>query len=85
MRRKEDYPLEKVTLNLRWGDFGLLQKLYPRLGAGRIIRALVIAHLRQRGVNPQMPDMPPLDAEMEAAVNEILAEQDAQQALDRTG
>lgn len=45
MRRKEAYPLEKVTLNLREGDFGRLQVLHGRLGAGKVIRELVIGHI----------------------------------------
>ena len=47
MRRKEAYPLEKVTLNLREGDFGRLQVLHGRLGAGKVIRELVIGHIKR--------------------------------------
>lgn len=45
MKRKQDYPLQKVTLNLRAGDFEILQQLHGRLGAGRVIRELVIGHI----------------------------------------
>lgn len=41
MRRKEDIPLQKVTLNLYEGDFDFLRGLYSRIGAGKIIRKLV--------------------------------------------
>jgi hypothetical protein len=47
MRRKEAYPLEKVTLNLREGDFDRLQILHGRLGAGKVIRELVIRHIKR--------------------------------------
>lgn len=47
MRKKEDYPLEKVTLNLRKGDFSRLRDLHGRLGAGKVIRELVIGHIRR--------------------------------------
>ena len=45
MKRKEPYPLEKVTLNLRKGDFERLRVLHGRLGAGKVIREIVMAHL----------------------------------------
>lgn len=47
MRRKEDYPLEKVTLNLRKGDFAKLQVMHGRLGAGKVIRELTIGHIER--------------------------------------
>jgi len=47
MRRKETYPLQKVTLNLREGDFERLRSLHGRLGAGKVIRELVMGHLKR--------------------------------------
>lgn len=47
MRRKETYPLEKVTLNLRQGDFERLRVLHGKLGAGKIVRELVMGHLKR--------------------------------------
>jgi len=47
MRRKEDKPLHKTTLNLVKGDFEKLQEAYPRLGAGKVVRELVHAHVRR--------------------------------------
>jgi len=47
MRRKEPYPLEKITLNLREGDFEQLRSLHGRMGAGKIVRDMVIAHLKR--------------------------------------
>ena len=41
MRRKEDLPLEKVTLLLFEGDLDFFKAMYPRLGASRAIRHLV--------------------------------------------
>lgn len=45
MKRKADYPIKKHSLNLRDGDWERLQEMHPRLGAGRVIRELVIAHV----------------------------------------
>jgi len=47
MRRKETYPLQKVTLNLREGDFDRLRVLHGRLGAGKVIRELVMGHIKR--------------------------------------
>jgi hypothetical protein len=47
MRRKEDYELEKVTLNLRKGDFARLRELHGRLGAGKVVRELVLGHIKR--------------------------------------
>ena len=47
MRRKENYPLQKVTLNLREGDFDRLRTLHGRLGAGKVIRELVMGHIKR--------------------------------------
>ena len=47
MRRKADYPLQKVTLNLFEGDWDFLQATYPRIGASRVIRDLVRAHVNK--------------------------------------
>lgn len=44
-RRQETDPLQKVTMNLYDGDFARLSELYPSLGAGKIVRELVRAHL----------------------------------------
>lgn len=62
MRRKMEYPLEKVTLNLRDGDFERLQHLHGRLGAGRVIRQLVINHLRR--VDDRVAQVVPLAEEI---------------------
>jgi hypothetical protein len=45
-RRREQTPISKHTLNLYRGDFEKLADLYPRNGAGKIIRDLVRRHLR---------------------------------------
>jgi hypothetical protein len=47
VRRKEDYKLEKVTLNLRRGDFERLRVLHGRLGSGKVVRELVIGHIKR--------------------------------------
>ncbi len=47
MRRKEDFPLQKVTLVLYDGDFARLRELHPRLGASKVVRTLVRKHIRE--------------------------------------
>lgn len=44
MLRKEEYPLEKITVMLREGDFKWLQEVHPRLGAAKVVRYLIIKH-----------------------------------------
>lgn len=44
MKRKENYPLQKVTLNLRKGDWDYLRTVHGRLGASKVIREIVIGH-----------------------------------------
>jgi hypothetical protein len=45
LRKKETYDLQKVTLNLREGDWDRLRDLHTRQGASKIVRDLVIGHL----------------------------------------
>ncbi len=47
MRRKEDFPLQKVTLVLYDGDFARLRDLHPRLGASKVVRTLVRKHIQE--------------------------------------
>ena len=48
MRRREDHPIRKHTLNLYDGDYERLQALYStRVGAAKIIRDIVRAHIRK--------------------------------------
>lgn len=42
--RKEAYPLEKVTLNLRQGDWEWLRTVHGKKGASKVIRELVKVH-----------------------------------------
>lgn len=46
MKRKEDKPMTKHTLNLYEGQMERLQELHPRLGAAKVIRTLVDDHIR---------------------------------------
>lgn len=46
-KRREDFPLEKVTLNLYAGEFQKLGHLFPRIGSGKVIRTLVHNLIRQ--------------------------------------
>jgi hypothetical protein len=45
MRRSEREPLARHSVKLFAGDFEYLQDLYPRLGAGKVIRELVRKHI----------------------------------------
>ena len=42
--KKAAYELQKVTLNLRKGDWEWLRQMHGEYGAGKTIRALVIGH-----------------------------------------
>lgn len=46
-KRREAEPLTKHLVNLFQGDFDRLQDLHPRLGAGKVIRMLVRAHIKR--------------------------------------
>ena len=64
MKRREAYPLQKVTLNLRAGDFDRLRILHgSKKGAGRVVRELVIGHLKR--VDERMKLEVPLEARLE--------------------
>jgi hypothetical protein len=45
MKRKEDKPLTKHTLNLYEGQVEKLQTLHPRLGSAFVIRKLIDKHI----------------------------------------
>lgn len=48
MRKREVRPIRKHTINLYEGDYEKLQGLYPtKIGAGKIIRDLIHAHIRK--------------------------------------
>jgi hypothetical protein len=48
VKRREDRAIQKHTLNLYAGDFAKLQVLYAsRLGAGKVIRDIIHAHIRK--------------------------------------
>jgi hypothetical protein len=48
MRKREDKPIVKHTLNLYAGDYAKLQALYSsRVGAAKIIRDIIHAHIRK--------------------------------------
>jgi site-specific recombinase XerC len=70
MKRKEDRPISKHTLNLYAGQLDKLQELHPRLGAAKVIRTLVDDHIRSvaEGLN-QIAEPLPLP---NVAIEEIL-------------
>lgn len=68
MKRREDRPISKHTLNLYAGDYAKLQRLYStRVGAAKIIRDVVHAHIRKIEENAQQrsPLITTLDVEFE--------------------
>lgn len=70
MKRREDRPIIKHTVNLYVGDFEKLQALYStRVGAGKIIRDLIHAHIRliEENAAQRIPLVHELDIEMEEA------------------
>jgi hypothetical protein len=65
MKRREDHAISKHTLNLFAGDYERLQSLYgTRIGAAKIIRDLVRAHIKRVESNAAQK-MPTVDLEME--------------------
>jgi len=69
MRRREDRDITKHTLNLYAGDYAKLQALYPpRIGAAKIIRDIIHAHIRQieESAAQRIPIVDTLDIEIPA-------------------
>jgi len=67
MRRREDRPIQKHTLNLYTGDYEKLQALYPtRIGAAKIIRDIIHAHIRliEEGAAQKVPTIHDLGIEI---------------------
>lgn len=64
MKRKAPYELEKQSVNLRVGDWEKLRVLHPRLGAGRVIRELVIAHVDRVEIQLPEPDLEPVKVDL---------------------
>lgn len=67
MRRREDRPISKHTLNLYAGDYVKLQSLYSsRVGAAKIIRDLVHYHIRkiEEDAAQKVPLLEELDLDM---------------------
>ena len=62
MRRKEDQPMTKHSLNLLAGDFNKLRDMHGRLGAGKVIRLLVRGHI-SRAEERAAQRMPPVPTE----------------------
>lgn len=44
-KKKERFPLQKVTVKLFEGDFQEMAGLYPKTGANKIIRELIHRHI----------------------------------------
>lgn len=59
-RSKEVEELQKHTLNLYKGDFEKLQMFYEKVGAGKMIREIVRAHIHKVETRAEqlMPAMP---------------------------
>lgn len=73
MKRREIRAISKHTLNLYAGDYAKLQHLYPaRIGAAKIIRDIIHAHIRRVEENAaQRADIvSDLDLELEGLTDE---------------
>lgn len=46
-KRKAPYELQKVTLNLRLGDWEWLRSMHGREGASKVIREMVMGHVER--------------------------------------
>ena len=62
MRRKEDLPIRKVTLNLFDDDWEKLQLWHQNLGASKVVREIVHAYVKaneekfnQKAETPSVP------------------------------
>lgn len=67
-RKREEKPISKHTLNLYEGDYDRLRSLYgSRIGAARIIRDIIHAHLLRVEANAaqRIPTVDHLDVEFE--------------------
>jgi aspartate/tyrosine/aromatic aminotransferase len=67
MRRREDHTLSKHTINLYAGDYPKLMALYStRVGAAKVIRDLVHAHLKkiEESAAQRVPVVHDLDIEL---------------------
>lgn len=57
MVRRLPFPIQKVTLNLREGDWDWLIMMHGRKGASKVIRDIVIGHVeRSRSAAAQRAD-----------------------------
>jgi len=67
VKRKEDRPISKHTLNLYAGQLDKLQELHPRLGAAKVIRTLVDDHIRSvaEGLNQIADPIPTPNIDIE--------------------
>jgi len=69
MRKREDHPISKHTLNLYAGDYDKLQRFYgARIGAAKIIRDIIHAHVKRVEANAaqRVPIVDHLDVELES-------------------
>jgi len=67
-RRKEDKPLEKVTLNLFQGDMAKIRELHGDQKGARVIRVLVSAYLAK--VNAKVEQVQPVGS-LEISLGDI--------------
>lgn len=70
MKRREDRPITKHTLNLYAGQLDKLQELHPRLGAAKVIRTLIEDHIRSvaEGAAQRFDPIPELNVELKEII-----------------
>lgn len=62
-RKKSD--IQKHTLNLRTGDYGKMQEMFPRQGAGFAIRVLIAKFVDQHYQPPTPREKPDLGVDLD--------------------
>jgi hypothetical protein len=71
MAKKLDYQLQRVCVNLRDGDWDELKKFHPRVGAGQIIREVIIKHVDRFHAKAAQRRTPIKDLDVDKLIEEI--------------
>lgn len=70
MKRTTSFPLQKVTLNLRLGDWEWLRMMHGRAGASKVIRDMVMGHVeRSKMAAQQLRTDPQLNLPLDAILD----------------
>lgn len=66
-KRKEEFPLEKITIKLFEGDAERFRQLHPRLSISRFVRETIRRHIRkvENEAERQRPTIADLDLDFD--------------------